>query len=381
LSSIKRLLALLSVALIAETAAYSAITPLLPHLADEHDWSKAATGIVAAAYPFGTLIFALPSAWVSARIGPQRTVVGALLVLGTSSLLFGLVSSTPLLVATRLGQGVGAAAVWSGGLAWVFAVAPRDRRAEAIGTAIGAAIAGALGGPVIGAAADRIGTGIVFGAFFVLPTVLAVVIARLPGPHAAPSLGMAAFRVAFKEPRMRRGLWLMALPAFGFGLFNVLVPLRLDALGAGAVTIAGAFLGAVVVESAVSPVVGRIADRRGAVFPARIGLGGGGLALLLLPVGGAIAVVALALVAAAALLGMLWTPAMSLLSDGAELRGIDSAFGFGLGNLAWGAGAALGGSGGGALAGATSDAVPYVLLALAALATSAHLRSAAPMPS
>jgi MFS family permease len=373
LTGIRRLLALVTVAMVAETAAYSAITPLLPHLAAEHHLSKGAAGLLAAAYPFGTLLLALPAAWVSARVGAKPTVMGALLLLGGGSLAFGLVSATSLLIAARFLQGAGAAAVWAGGLAWIVAVAPRERRVEAIGTAIGAAIAGALGGPAIGAAADQLGMGVVFAAFFALPVGLAIAIARLPGPAPVPGPGLAALRVALAEPLMRQGMWLMLLPAIAFGLFNVLVPLRLDALGAGAVAIGAVFLVAVVFESAVSPLVGRIADRRGAIWPARIGLAGGALGLGLLPLPANTVLVALALVVSAGLMGMLWTPAMALVSEGAEVRGIDPAFGFGLGNLAWGAGAAFGGSGGGALAQAVGDAVPYIALALLAVITAAKL--------
>jgi MFS family permease len=287
-------------------------------------------------------------------------------LLGSASLVFGLVDATALLIAARFLQGAGAAAVWAGGLAWIVAVAPRERRVEAIGTAIGAAIAGALGGPVIGALADSLGTGIVFAAFFTLPVGLAIALARLPAPRSVPGPGLTAVRASLIEPLMRQGMWLMLLPAIAFGLFNVLVPLRLDHLGAGAAAIGAVFLVAVLFESAVSPVVGRIADRRGAIWPARIGLAGGAVGLVLLPLPAVAIGVAAALVVSAGLLGMLWTPAMALVSQGAEARAIDPAFGFGLGNLAWGLGAALGGSGGGALAQATSDFVPYVLLALVA---------------
>ena len=365
----RRLLALVTVAMVAETAAYSAITPILPHLAAQHDLSKGAAGVLAAAYPFGTLLLALPAAVVSARIGAKPTVIGALALLGGASLVFGLVSTTPLLIAARFAQGAGAAAVWAGGLAWVVAVTPRERRSEAIGTAIGAAIAGALGGPVIGAAADAIGTGIVFALFFLLPAGLAVAISRLPGPAPVTGPGLTALRISLIEPLMRQGMWLMLLPAIAFGLFNVLVPLRLDALGAGAAAIGAVFLIAVGFESAVSPLVGRIADRRGAIWPARIGLAGGAAGLVLLPLPESAVLVALALIVSAGLLGMLWTPAMALVSQGAEARRIDPAFGFGLGNLAWGLGAALGGSGGGALAQATTDAVPYVVLAVVSVVT------------
>ena len=172
---------------------------------------------------------------------------------------------------------------------------------------------------------------------------------------------------------MRRGMWLMALPAIGFGVMNVLIPLRLDDLGAGAIAIGAAFLVAVVFESVMSPLVGRIADRRGALWPARIGLASGGIALALFPVPDTALLVGALVIVAAPLLGMLWAPAMSLLSDGAEHRGIDPAFGFGLANLAWGLGATLGGTAGGAVAEATSDAVPFLVLAGVCLITAARL--------
>jgi predicted MFS family arabinose efflux permease len=65
---------------------------------------------------------------------------------------------------------------------------------------------------------------------------------------------------------------------------------------------------------------------------------------------------------AAMAFGVFWTPAMSHLTDLAEHRGLDYAYGFALVNVAWAPGQALGAAGGGALARATSDAVPYLLL-------------------
>jgi ABC-type iron transport system FetAB permease component len=65
---------------------------------------------------------------------------------------------------------------------------------------------------------------------------------------------------------------------------------------------------------------------------------------------------------------MLWLPGMTLLSEGTERRGVDQAYAFGLVNLAW-AGSALVGSGvGSALADATSDLVPYLVLSATFLA-------------
>jgi MFS family permease len=276
-----------------------------------------------------------------------------------------------MLLGARLIQGAGAAAIWAGALAWVVGVAPRERRAEAIGSAVGAAIAGALAGPILGALAASAGIGVVFGAYVAVPLLMIVWAVRLTGADSVPGTGPRAVRAALGDPVMRRGMWLMTVPALGFGLINVLVPLRLDGLGAGAGAIAVVFIGAVGLEAVMSPLVGRLADRRGRILPARIGLAAGGLALALLPLPQTIVLVGLSATVAAPLLGMLWAPALALLSDGAEARGLDVGLGFGLANLAWGIGAMAGASGSGALAAATGDAAPCLLVAAIAIGTAA----------
>jgi MFS family permease len=375
-----RLLAFISIAMVVDTAAYATITPLLPQITEEHELSKSAAGLLAASYAIGTFALSLPAAWLASRIGPKRTVLGALALLALASVAFGLAATPGALVAARLLQGVGAAAIWAGALAWVVAVTPRERRAEAIGTAVGAAIAGALGGPVLGAAAAALGTAIVFGAFVLLPLGLIVTGWRIAGPAPSPSGTLQAVRAVAVEPRMRQGIWLMALPAAAFGAVGVVVTLRLAAFGAGPVAIGAVFFGAIVLEAVVSPIAGRVADRRGALWPARAGLLVGGVAVALLPIPRSVLPLAALVIVASPAIGTLWTPAMAVLTEGAEARGIDPAFGFGLANMAWGAGAAIGGGAGGALADATSDAVPLVLLALAMLATAAALAARAREP-
>jgi MFS family permease len=372
-----RLLAFISIAMVVDTAAYATITPLLPQITEEHDLSKSVAGLLTASYAIGTFTLSLPAAWLASRIGSKRTVLGALALLAVASVAFGLASTPAALIAARLLQGAGAAAIWAGALAWVVAVTPRERRAEAIGTALGAAIAGALGGPVLGAAAAALGTGIVFGAFVLLPLGLILTGWRIPGPESSPSGTLQAVRAAAVEPRMRQGIWLMALPSAAFGVVGVVVTLRLDAFGAGAIAIGAVFFGAILLEAIISPIAGRVADRRGALWPARAGLLVGGVALALLPVPQSVLPLAALVVVTAPLVGMLWTPAMAVLTEGAEARGVDPAFGFGLANMAWGAGAAIGGGGGAALADATFDAVPLVLLALAMLASAAALSARA----
>ena len=58
------------------------------------------------------------------------------------------------------------------------------------------------------------------------------------------------------------------------GVLNVLVPLRLHELGASGVAVGAAFLVAALAEAFVSPLAGRLSDRRGRLTPLRFGLGG-----------------------------------------------------------------------------------------------------------
>jgi MFS family permease len=159
----------------------------------------------------------------------------------------------------------------------------------------------------------------------------------------------------------------------------VLVPLKLSRLGWGAVAIGGVYLVATCLEAVAAPLVGRLSDRRGRRLPVLVGLSASAVATAILPwpdVAGALAVVA---VFSAVSFGVCWSPAMSYVTVSAERIGVDVVWGFALINLAWAPGQALGAFGGGALARATSDAVPYLLLSAACLATLAaviHSRGA-----
>ena len=71
--------------------------------------------------------------------------------------------------------------------------------------------------------------------------------------------------------------------------------------------------------------------------------------------------------------GFFWAPAFSLLSNEAEATGLDYAFAFTLINLAWAPSQIAGAAGGAFLAQLTSDAVPYLTLAVLCTLTLAAL--------
>ena len=354
----RRLLLLVSAIVFVDTIFYAAITPLLPRYSDELDLSKSAAGVLTAAYPAGTLLASLPAGWLAVRIGVRRTVVVGLALLSASSVAFGLANDVVLLDAARFLQGVGGAASWAGGLAWLVAAGPPERRGELIGQAFAAAVGGALLGPVLGALASQTGPEAAFGAVGALAAALLVWTLRMPVPP-APGAERVGLRRALRHRPLLAGMALIVLVGLFFGVLEVLVPLRLDELGAGSLVIAVVFLAGAGLQALASPAAGRYSDRRGPLAPVRVALACA--VALAAAVASAEAVLPLALLAIAAgpLVGMLWVPGMTILSSGAETARLDQALAFALVNLTWSAAQTAGAGGGGALADAAGDWAAY----------------------
>ena len=291
--------------------------------------------------------------------------------MGLASLGFAFAHGYWPLAAARFLQGVGSGFTWAGAFAWLLAAVPGERRGQVIGTAMGAAVFGALLGPVVGAAAALLGRDVVFTALAGLAVVFAVWTMRIePIPPDAPSL--AAMRRALRDSLFVGGLLLMALPSFLFGVLSTLAPLHLAAAGWGAAAIGAVWLVGAGVETVISPVAGRVLDRRGVLFPIQLAL----TAAVPVSVGLAIGPRPLAyvplIVLAGGAYGALFTPAFALIAEGAERTGLPQGMAFGLMNAAWAIGALVGPAAGGAVAAATGDVVPFLVSAgfcVTALAT------------
>ena len=359
----RRLVVVIGAVVFADTMFYAAIAPLLPELAHSLHLSKLSAGVLTASYPAGTLAAAIPGGILAVRIGPKRTVYVGLGLLAASTLAFGFLQNIVLLDAARLLEGIGGACSWAGGLAWLVAEAAPERRGAMIGGALGAAIGGSLFGPVVGAVANAIGRGLAFSAVVVLSLALMLQARRLPEAHAPSGQGVKELRRALGGAKLLAAMWLVVLPAMVSGVLNVLGPLRLHVFGAGAAAIGAAFLGAAAVEGIVTPVIGRLSDRRGRIGPLRAGLVVTIALLACFTLPSAAAPLALLIVATAAALGAFWAPAMAMLSDAAEERRLDQALAAALMNLAWAVGAIVGETGGGAIAKATGDGLPMYLVA------------------
>jgi MFS family permease len=369
----RRLLLLVGAIVLVDTMFFAALTPLLPHYVDEFGLGKAGAGVLQAMYPAGALVAGIPSGIAAARLGVKRTVLIGLCLLALTTVAFGLADSVWALDLARFLQGVSSAFSWTGGLAWLVAASPSGRRGQLIGSAFGAAIAGALFGPVLGAVASFTGTGPAFGAVAGLALVLAAAAAATPAAPRERPQPIRALLDALRTRKIQTGVWLTLLPALLFGTLSVLAPLRLSDLGWGAAAVGATYLISAGLEAAWAPVLGRLSDRHGRLTPLRTALLASALVTVLLPWPANAWFLAVLVVCAGFAFGSFWTPALSLVTDAAEERGLDYGYAFALVNIAWAPGQAGGSAIGGAVASATTDAVSYLGLTVLCLVTLAAL--------
>lgn len=368
----RRLLILASTMIFFDVAFYAAIAPLLPDYVAEFGLSEAEAGVLAASYAAGTLFASLPAGFVATRMGPRRTVIGGLLLFGVSSLVFGVAREIALLDAARFVQGISGALIWSGALTWLITTAPPERRGSVIGTALGTAVAGALIGPVLGAVAAEVGTGAVFGAVLGISVLLAVAASRLPEarpPERQPLREVAATIVS--RPILTATAF-VAVPSLMFGAVEVLVPLRIDELGGSHAAIAAGFIVGAGLEAGLAPMVGRYSDRVGRRIPFVAGTGICALAMVGIASAQALGSVLGALIVGSLGAGICFAPALTTLSEAADLGGLHQGFAAGLSNMAWATGQAAGALAGGGVASATGYAVPSLAVAVLLLFTSAY---------
>jgi MFS family permease len=322
-----------------------------------------------AAYPVGTLLGSLPGGALAVRRGPRFTLIAGLVLVVISTVGFALLHSVAGLDTARVVEGVGGAFAWAGGLAWIVAVTPPQRRGAVMGRALGTSIAGSLFGPAIGALASATGRAALFCALAGVASLLLVPIAMRPDARSTTAQPVSEVLRVLRRPAMAGAMWLMVLPAIVSGTFNVLGPLQLHRLGAGAAVIGVTFLIGAAIESLISPGAGRYSDRHGRTLPLRGGLIGVGLGLAGFSLASSSLTLALLLIVTAVPLGVFWAPVMALVSDVAEAQGIDQAHAAALMNLSWAAGQIIGSAGSGAVGKALGNGAPTLAVTVLCFGT------------
>jgi MFS family permease len=360
----RRLLVLACAVVLVETLFFAALTPLLPELSREFGLSKTGVGVLSGAYPAGGTVGALCGAWLATRAGLRTTTVVGMLLLATCCAGFGLAGDVWLLDLLRFAQGTGGAIAWTGGLAWLAAQAPPERRGELLGIAFGAAVTGALLGPLVGGAARFTGRPVAFASVAALGALLALWAARMPAPPPPTRQPLRLIASSLRRANVVSGVWLIALPSLLFGCLTVLGPLSLDAVGVGALGMTIFWLVSAAIGAAQSPLLGRWSDRRGRLEPVRAGLIASIAVSLTIPLADSRATLIALVLAASVVYNSFWVPGGALLTEAAEAHGLEHGFSFALFNFAWAPAGAIGAVAGGSLADLLGNGSSYLVLAL-----------------
>jgi MFS family permease len=261
---------------VAVGAAYTGIGlvgPVRILYAQSRGASLAIISAMASAFLLSNFAAQYPSGWLADRFGRRRVLVASLLVQAALSLVYLPIADPGLFVALRVVEGLAAAAVLPAARALVADAVPNERRGEAYGLFSAFFNAGFLLGPALGGLLAATGYASAFiGAVVCRLVAVGIVLALVPETARWPD----GTRRDRGRDRGRTLGWreLAALPllgayvlAFGDYLFvgfdQALLPLWLhDHLGASVTVIGLAYVAWAGPSIVLSPVGGRVADRR-----------------------------------------------------------------------------------------------------------------------
>jgi len=331
-----------ALAALTEALFKSTIAPMLPSIARQFGLSHTMGGVLVAAFAVGFAVGTYPALQLTSKIGPRATTAIGIACVAAGTLCFAVGAPDGLLFAGRGLAGFGSVVIYSGGIALAMTDVGDEHRGATIGTIYSGSYTGAAIGPLIGTAATIFGRGPVFGLVASAPLVVAALLLRLPRVVGAPAANLAAILGYLRSGRVRLGLWITSLPAFGGGVIVVSGAYRLDEVGSSALMIGIAFGAMAVITAVLEPILGRMSDKWGRRRPLLILMLLAVIAMsMLIPIQERVALLVLIAIAGS-FFSVVDGPGFALVGDGVEsLGGNDTDTTF-LVNLSWGPFAALG---------------------------------------
>ena len=373
----RSLVLLLFAALFVAELGWAGIAPLLPDLQDRYGLTDTTTGFILSVAGVGILVVSLPAGALSRRFSVRRLTLWGVVALTAGNFVTGFADSYGMLLLGRCLLGCGLGMMWVTGTAWLHDAAG-DRGAQALALTTTVVGIGSLVGPAMtGFLGERYGVGVPFVVLGVLCGLTGLALAFAPGeagrvPEPSPPL-RDMLNAARADDLLVTSVLLSLVVSLMWMTIELLIPLRLDALGYTAGGIGLVFAVASIVFAGASAVAARRADRNATIrysaawtTAMAVGLGLGGL------VATASATFAF-LLAMGVTSGMMIAVTYPLGAVGAREGGFSVAVVGALLNMVWAASGILGPSIGGSLSGAIGDTAVFVMLAAVSFACAAWM--------
>lgn len=324
-----------------DTLLYYLIVPLLPIYSKELGLGQMKLGLLFGSYAVALVVGTVPIGKLADRTGRKSPLLWGLVGLGSTTLIFAVARSYPLLVLARILQGLSATATWTAGMALLADHFPPEHRGKAMGTCFACANAGVVFGPPLsGFLAEHFGVRAPFvfaGCLALLDALARLLLLR----EDQPSQGVqVSIRALMRDRTVRIFAGAMALGAGLWALLESTLPLHFDrGLHMSPSVIGLCFAAAALAHTFTSPLMGALSDRYGRKPLLIVGLV---LALVLVPLPGLLTRTGHVMAALAGLgltASFIMSPASPALADAVERMGSRSfASVFGILNLAYAAG-------------------------------------------
>jgi MFS transporter, DHA1 family, solute carrier family 18 (vesicular amine transporter), member 1/2 len=332
---------LVTFATFADITAYSVAVPVLPDLSRRLGASPTMIGLLFASFGATLLTVSMPMGAVSDRIGRRLPMVGGLVALAAASTIFAFAESLPWLFAARLVQGASDAVTWVVGFALIADLYSQEERGRVMGLVMSGTNFAFMFGPTLGGwlyEAGGIRLPFLFVAALAIVGAIAFMWFDLPSARAARET--VPVLTVLRVPAVAACVAAVVAASATICMLEPVLPLYLSAtLGLGPARIGLLFGIGAVASTVMHPVYGWLVNRAGSRRMTMIGLVLVACLLPLLSLASSYRSAIAMYVICAAAISMIITPSLAYMAEATSSAGAGSfGVGYGLYNMAWGAG-------------------------------------------
>jgi DHA1 family solute carrier family 18 vesicular amine transporter 1/2 len=306
---------------------------------------------------------AIPMGAMSDRIGRKGPMLGGLVALAASTLLFAFADSLPWLFAARLVQGGADAVTWVVGFALLADLYGPAERGSVMGMVMSGATFAFMVGPTFGGWLYELG-GIQLPFLFVaaLAVVCTLAFFWLQPPSERAAKEDVSIAAVLRIPAVAACTAAVVAASATLSMLEPVLPLFLTStLDVGPARIGMLFGAGAVVSMAMHPIYGRLADRWGGRSLTMIGLVLTACVIPILSLAWSYQSAVAFYVLLASMVAIVITPSLTYMAEATSAAGVESfGVGYGLYNMAWG----IGLLGGPALGGFLYEQIGFPNLAL-----------------